>query len=170
MALTRQQIGQRLREVRERIGFTQAQVAKHVKMHRPTISEIEAGRRAVTGEELYLFSTLYATPISELLVGDPRPGIDAAVEMLYRGHEPKSPETKTAIKRFTERCRAEGELEELLGLPPRPDTRPAYEVKAPGSKPDAIRQGHWLAAQERRRLELGVEPVRGLFAMFIPLG
>lgn len=162
MALTREQIGRRLREVRERIGFTQSHVAQRLEMHRPTISEIEAGRRAVTSEELYRFADLYATPVSELLMGDPRPSIQAAMEVLYRGHEPKDPETKAAIARFMERCRAERELKELLALPPQPDARPRYELKVPTRKGDAIRQGNHLAEQERRRMDLGVEPVRSV--------
>lgn len=161
MALTRDQIGLRLREVREQIGFTQAHVAQRLQMHRPTISEIEAGRRAVTSEELYRFSDLYATPVSELL-GHRSPSVDAAMEVLYRGHEPKNPETKAAIKRFIERCRAERELEGLLDLPPQLDARPHYELGVATRKQDAIQQGVRLAEQERRRLDLGVEPVRGV--------
>lgn len=50
----------RLRLARERAGLSQGQVAKILKMHRPTVSEIEAGRRAVTAEELTLFAKIYS--------------------------------------------------------------------------------------------------------------
>ena len=43
----REEIGGRLRMARETAGLSQGQVAKRLKMHRPTISEIEAGRRRV---------------------------------------------------------------------------------------------------------------------------
>ena len=44
---------------REQAGLSQGQVAKLMKMHRPTISEIEAGRRKVSAEEIAQFSRLY---------------------------------------------------------------------------------------------------------------
>lgn|SRR5574341_699071 len=159
MALTKKEIGQRLREVREAIGFTQAQVAERLGWHRPTISEIEAGRRAVTSEELYRFAELYATSVSALL-SDPAPGVEAATAVLFRGRGVDGPDRRRAIKLFIDRCQAELELEQLLGLPARPDTRPGYRVPVPRSMGDAIRQGERLAEEERRRLGLGIEPIR----------
>lgn len=55
----RQLIAQRLRIARENAGLTQGQVAKRLGMQRPTISEIEAGRRRVAAEELTTLATLY---------------------------------------------------------------------------------------------------------------
>jgi len=40
------------------------------------------------------------------------------------------------------------------------DTRPGYRVPAPGSKWDAVQQGNSIAEQERRRLDIGIEPIR----------
>ena len=56
---TREQIANRLRAAREAAGLSQGQVAKLLDYHRPTISEIEAGRRKVSGEELTRFASLY---------------------------------------------------------------------------------------------------------------
>lgn len=164
MALTRKEIGQRLRKVREEIGFTQTQVAERLGLHRPTISEIEAGRRAVTSEELYRFSELYATPVSDFLT-DPKPSTEAAIQVLYRRQGAELPETQTVIRRFVERCQAEHELEELLGVPPRSDTRPSYRVVVPGTRTEAIQQGHHIADQERRRLDLGGQPIRSVLEL-----
>jgi transcriptional regulator with XRE-family HTH domain len=63
---TREQIAARLRTAREAAGLTQGQVAKLLKLHRPTISEIEAGRRRVAGEELAQFAVLYGVSIEWL--------------------------------------------------------------------------------------------------------
>jgi transcriptional regulator with XRE-family HTH domain len=59
----------RLREARQLSGLSQGQVAKRMNMHRPTISEIEAGNRKVSAEELSRFSTLYDVGIT-YLTGD----------------------------------------------------------------------------------------------------
>ena len=63
---TREQIASRLREAREAAGLSQGQVAKLLGQHRPTISEIEAGRRKVSGEELIRFASLYAVSVEWL--------------------------------------------------------------------------------------------------------
>lgn len=57
----------RLREARKMAGLSQGQVAKLLKFHRPTISEIEAGNRRVTAEELSLFAEMYDVTVSWLL-------------------------------------------------------------------------------------------------------
>lgn len=60
-------IAARLRAAREQAGLSQGQVAKLMKTHRPTISEIEAGRRRVQAEELTTFAKLYHVTTQWLL-------------------------------------------------------------------------------------------------------
>ena len=67
MTTTKRQLAKRLRATREKVGLTQAAVGKALGLHRPTISEIEAGRRSVGSEELLEFSRLYAVSVSDLL-------------------------------------------------------------------------------------------------------
>lgn len=63
---TREQIAARLRAARDAAGLSQGQVAKLLNMHRPTISEIEAGRRRVAGEELTRLASLYGVSVEWL--------------------------------------------------------------------------------------------------------
>jgi transcriptional regulator with XRE-family HTH domain len=63
---TREQIAARLRTAREAAGLSQGQAAKILKFHRPTVSEIEAGRRRVAGEELAQFASLYGVTVEWL--------------------------------------------------------------------------------------------------------
>ena len=60
-------IATRLREARKVAGLSQGQVAKLLTMHRPTISEIEAGNRRVSAEELTKFAETYDVTVSWLL-------------------------------------------------------------------------------------------------------
>lgn len=55
----RRAIAQRLRLARETAGLSQGQVAKRLGLQRPSISEMEAGRRRVSAEELATLATLY---------------------------------------------------------------------------------------------------------------
>jgi transcriptional regulator with XRE-family HTH domain len=66
MNTDRSVIASRLRLAREQAGLSQGQVAKLLEMHRPTISEIEAGRRRVSAEELAEFARIYDVSASWL--------------------------------------------------------------------------------------------------------
>ena len=59
----RKEIASRLRLSREMAGLTQGQVAKSLDWHRPTVSEIEAGRRRVSAEELTALAEMYGVKI-----------------------------------------------------------------------------------------------------------
>jgi transcriptional regulator with XRE-family HTH domain len=63
-------IGKRLRLAREQAGLSQSQVAKLLGVHRPTISEMEAGRRKVTAEELSELARIYDVRMGWLAVVD----------------------------------------------------------------------------------------------------
>lgn len=62
-------ISDRLREAREIAGLSQGQVAKRLGMHRPTISEIEAGRRKVAADEVESFANLYDVSVEWIVNG-----------------------------------------------------------------------------------------------------
>ncbi len=59
-------IAARLRGARRLSGLTQGQVAKIMHLHRPSISEIEAGNRSVRAEELSRFAEIYDVSIAYL--------------------------------------------------------------------------------------------------------
>ena len=59
----RKAIASRLRLSREMAGLTQGQVAKSLDWHRPTVSEIEAGRRRVSAEELATLAEMYGVNV-----------------------------------------------------------------------------------------------------------
>ena len=59
----RKAIASRLRLSRGMAGLTQGQVAKSLDWHRPTVSEIEAGRRRVSAEELAALAEMYGVNV-----------------------------------------------------------------------------------------------------------
>ena len=69
-AQVKTQIYVRLRQAREYAGLSQGQVAKLLNMHRPTITEIEAGRRRITTEELSCFAEIYDVDLTWLIGED----------------------------------------------------------------------------------------------------
>lgn len=63
-------ISARLRLAREQAGLSQGQVALKLNLHRPSISEIEAGRRKVSADELGAFAEIYGVDVSWLACAD----------------------------------------------------------------------------------------------------
>lgn len=70
-------IANRLKEARNLAGLSQTRVAKLLNMHRPTITEIEAGNRRVTADEIPRFAELYDVNVSWIL-GEAPDTLDAS--------------------------------------------------------------------------------------------
>lgn len=64
------EIAARLKAAREQAGLTQGQVAKLLELHRPSVSEMEAGRRSVSAEELATLADTYGVSVAWLLGGE----------------------------------------------------------------------------------------------------
>lgn len=63
----RERVAERIREARKSAGLSQGQVAKLMDLHRPTISEIEAGNRRVTAEELTALAEMFDVTVAWLV-------------------------------------------------------------------------------------------------------
>ena len=64
-------IGGRLREARKMAGLSQGHVAKILGLHRPSVSEMEAGNRRVSADELSRLAELYDVSVGWLLAEVP---------------------------------------------------------------------------------------------------
>ncbi|WP_396157732.1 helix-turn-helix domain-containing protein [Flavobacterium sp.] len=67
---SREKIAERLKEARISCGLSQAQAAIQLELQRPAISEIEAGNRKVSAEEIIQFANLYKVDSNWLLLQD----------------------------------------------------------------------------------------------------
>ncbi len=63
----RAQIPARLKEARKLAGLSQGQVAKMLGLHRPSVSEMEAGNRRVSADELARLAEVYDVSVAWLL-------------------------------------------------------------------------------------------------------
>ena len=63
----RYQIAKRLKEARQLAGISQSQVAKMLDLHRPSISEMEAGNRRTSADELARLAEIYDVSVAWLL-------------------------------------------------------------------------------------------------------
>lgn len=60
-------VGHRVREARKLAGLSQGQLAKILGLHRPSVSEIEAGNRNVTADELKKIAETCEVTVSWLM-------------------------------------------------------------------------------------------------------
>lgn len=92
---------ERLRLAREQAGLSQGQVAKLLRMHRPTISEIEAGRRKVLADELARFAKIYEVSVAWLSGADTNDSdLDERVKLAARNLSKLKPEDLDKVLRL----------------------------------------------------------------------
>ena len=79
-------LAMRLRWAREQAGLSQGQVAQKMGLHRPTVSQIEAGQRNVRIDEFESFSQIYGVSREWLVSGDDvLPGVgDPRIQLAAR--------------------------------------------------------------------------------------
>lgn len=56
----------KLKQACVRAGFTQDEAAKHINLKKTTMSEMEAGNRSISADELAQFSRIYEVDVGEL--------------------------------------------------------------------------------------------------------
>jgi Zn-dependent peptidase ImmA (M78 family)/DNA-binding XRE family transcriptional regulator len=148
-------IGKRLQSARRALGLTQTAVAEQMGMVTSTVSAIESGKRAVTGEELYRFAQLLGRPVAYFLEAEgtaPTPGF----QYLFRAVADKLFERGPLVE-LEQLADDYDLLEELVGTPPLP-LPPDYSGFGFRTDQDA----ETLAEMERARLGLGDAPVGDL--------
>ena len=169
MALTQQQLGERLAAARERSGLTQQQVADGLGIPRSAVSNMETGARSVTGLELIELSKLYHVDVKDLIEGtDPREELTAMFRM--DAVLQNDPSLQDLIRRTLSTCETITAFEEMLH--PAPEGRERIELKypAPTSKLGAVEEGRGLARLQRERLGLGFAPIEDLPALILRQG
>jgi broad specificity phosphatase PhoE/plasmid maintenance system antidote protein VapI len=68
----KKELGERIREIRKNLGFSQEEVAHRLNVPRPSVSQIERGERELSAEELAILSEFFGIPINELLETKPK--------------------------------------------------------------------------------------------------
>jgi transcriptional regulator with XRE-family HTH domain len=103
-----QRIGARLREAREFMAFSQADIADVLGVSRPTVSAIEAGRRRVTGLELKVLAGLYQRTYDYLVGEDVEIQDDETITAIYRASRGLSERDRQQVREFAEYLRSKG--------------------------------------------------------------
>jgi transcriptional regulator with XRE-family HTH domain len=110
----RKEIARRLREARRLSGLSQGQVAQMMKLHRPSVSEIEAGNRRVSAEELSRFAEIYEVSVTYLtgVAPDSLTLDDPRLELAARELKKLTPESLDKLLRALAALRAADKKDE----------------------------------------------------------
>jgi len=106
-----QALGSRLRTAREYIGYSQAEVARTLDLTRPAITNMEQGRRKVSGLELAALARLYRRPY-EYFLGETTETDDPTVQALFRAAKDLSDRDRQQVVQFAEFLRSAGRAPE----------------------------------------------------------
>jgi transcriptional regulator with XRE-family HTH domain len=112
------ELGERLRRSREYLGLSQGEVADHMKLSRPAITNMESGRRKVSTFELARLARLYRQPYEYFLGEVPEVAEDETTGALFRTARDLSERDKEQVLRFAQFLRNAGPAPR-----PRPEDR-----------------------------------------------
>jgi transcriptional regulator with XRE-family HTH domain len=104
-------IAERIRVARKQAGLSQGQVAKLMSLHRPSVSEIEAGNRRVSADELKKLAELLDVSVA-WLVGDAPETVesdDPRVQLAARELKKLKPKDLDRLLRLLASMRGEDE-------------------------------------------------------------
>ena len=92
MDVLMKKIGNRIKEIREREGFSQEDLAKRMKINRVAVSQIENGRRKICTEELISLSRIFNVSTDILL------DLEKDIEVVFEKSKEDKPEEKQEIR------------------------------------------------------------------------
>jgi transcriptional regulator with XRE-family HTH domain len=102
----RKAMGDRLRDAREYLGFSQEEVAAYLSIPRSALSLIEAGTRKVEALELKKLAGLYKRPLAYFTGDESEEEYGEEVAHLARMARELSPEDRAELGRFADFLRA----------------------------------------------------------------
>jgi len=145
-------VGGWLRAARNSLDLTLQDVSRQIGLPQSTISDMERGKRQVSGIELYRFSKLYDRPI-DFFLRDRRSG--TSFKLLMRAAEDESISKKSILK-FQDFCNNYRLLKVLLKSPDLPPP-PNYSRRKPNPA-----DAEEIAEAERSSLGLNGQPIRDI--------
>jgi Zn-dependent peptidase ImmA (M78 family)/DNA-binding XRE family transcriptional regulator len=155
MPITQEELSHRIRAAREACGLTQEEVAGHLGVSRPTIVQIEAGKRSVSSLELYKLAHLMGRDLHEFMAESFAETDSLAALFRAQPDVLAQPAVAEALRDCVALGREITNLERLVGVDRGAAATAVYPLPVPASRWDAIQQGERLASEERRRLGLG---------------
>jgi Zn-dependent peptidase ImmA (M78 family)/transcriptional regulator with XRE-family HTH domain len=165
MAITRDELGRRIRSARESCGQTQEQLGDATELSRVAISQIESGARSVSSIELDRIAYALGRDIKSFFEESFVEQDPLAALFRTEAQLGEQGELRRALQESLALGREMTNLERILAIDRAQLLTAVYELPQAKSRWDAIQQGQRVAADERQRLGLGVAPINDLVEM-----
>lgn len=165
------QLATRIGEARRAVGLSQEAAATFLGLSRSAVSELEAGKRPLSGLELAPLARLLGLDGQDFF-SDSFDAERSASAVLFGGNPDLcgDADMRTALNRTLSLGRMLRHLEEVLEVLSPETGIPSYAPPFPESKQQAVRQGEQCATFERRRLGLGAQPLPDLAELLDTMG
>ena len=163
-------LSERLRRLRIASGMSQAKLAEQMVLSRSAITQIEAGNRDVTADELARFAAVFRQSPSSLLTNweeasqRPVSTLDTLLDELLAAYPAlgDSASFRGELEGHLELASLLTEMETVLGLDVYGPETFVFRGASPQTRWEAAHQGYAAAEGERRRLDLGSSPNRDM--------
>ena len=159
MPIDQATLGKRLKDARVSSGLSQEAVAQELGLPRTAVVHLEAGNRSISTVELSELARLYDRRIGDFF----QEALTEEQDIILAIHR-LAPEfnddaqVQKEISKQVRICQEAVELRSMLALPTLSGP-PKYDLPAPHAVYEAVRQGCFVANEERRRLGLGDNPI-----------
>lgn len=140
------------------MGYTQEIVAEKLEIGRPRYSDIENGKRDIPLKDLYRFCEFFGRPLEYFLKESLK--IENGFNVLFRKAEGDQ-EVFKVVTEFESLCEKMCELESIMEIGPKPSVSLDYKYDK-SSKSRLNFFGNYYANEERRKLGLGLTPLKSL--------
>jgi len=157
--VTSEELGRRLRAARKNVGVSQEEAALTLGIPRPAVSQIESGKRSVSGLELARLAVIYRRSLTSFFDDDAADPAEDSVAVLFCAGRLEAHD-REVVGEFDALCRNYGELEDILGLEHLISVPYYGDIDEPRDKREAVRQGELVASDERGRMGVGNDPIR----------
>lgn len=161
LSITHEELGRRLKAVRESVELTQREVSEKTDIGRSALSDIENGKRRVDSVELEALAELYGVRVSDFFE---ETVVDTSSIVAKFRSDPDLADDETldeAVRRFVRLCSTLAELESELDQAPEGSLE-LYGQPPLASKKAAVQQARQLARTERSRLDLESQPISNI--------
>ncbi len=163
MNIDRQELGRRLRCIRESRRYTQEDIAGVLEISRSAVVQMEAGNRSIDSIELMKLSKELGFEPADLFSEEFHEERNPVFALFRKDSELANDKDLThAVSQWSGLCRQFTTLEKLTGADRNFIAPVLYELQVPRNKWEAIQQGNIVADYERNRLKLGSAPVQEL--------
>lgn len=162
MSTKHEELGRRLKSVRESVELTQEEVSERTDLGRTALSEIENGKRRVDSVELEQLAEVYGVRISDFFEDEP---VDTSSIVAKFRSDPELADDDTldeAVRRYVRLCSTVADLEGELGQVEEGSQLQLYAEPPLRHKLEAVRQARELAKTERNRLDLESQPISNI--------